>query len=76
MDREPVYAYSANRRDGLAWCKPGGKQQIACFTSTNETSGPAINAQVVQLRSTITNGMANFSYSLDGKQFVPFGDPV
>lgn len=54
----------------------GSKHQIACFTSTNETPGSVITAQVVQLRASINNGIAGFSYSLDGRHFISFGDPV
>jgi len=54
----------------------GGRQQIACYTSTNEAAGPAIDPQNVQLRANIANGIANFSYSLDGGQFISFGEPV
>ncbi len=54
----------------------GGKQQIAFYAATNETSGPAIAAQDVQLRASITNGIVTFSYSLDGRQFISFGTPV
>jgi beta-xylosidase len=47
-----------------AWigvAQTGGQQHIAFFASTNETSGPAIVAQNVQLRASVSNGIAGFS---------------
>lgn len=40
------------------------------------TSGPVIKQTDVWLRAKVENGLANFAFSLDGKQFTPLGDEV
>ncbi len=62
-----------------AWigvAQSNGLQQITFFDATKETSGPVITAQAVQLRAKITDGVASFSYRLDGGNFIPFGGDV
>jgi beta-xylosidase len=53
-----------------------GRQQIGCFTANHETLGPTISSSSIYLRMNVDNGIATFSYSLDGNTFVADGDPV
>lgn len=63
----------ANLPSWIGVVQSGGAQHIACLVSNSETFGQAITGQVIQLRATVANGTARFSYSLDRKHFIPLG---
>jgi len=53
-----------------------GQRHIALFSSNKETLGSAISQKTIQLKVTIVNEMATYSYSLDGSTFTPIGSPA
>jgi len=58
----------------LAVVQIGGVRKVVRIDQGNETAGPAVTALGIWLRSTWSEeGMARFSYSLDGSAFTEIG---
>jgi Beta xylosidase C-terminal Concanavalin A-like domain len=58
----------------LAVAQTGGVRKVVRIDQSNETAGPVVTALEIWLRSTWSEeGMARFSYSLDGSAFTEIG---
>jgi beta-xylosidase len=53
-----------------------GQKRIGYVTGNHEVLGPSMSNASVYLRVNVNNGLATFSYSLDGDIFVTAGEPV
>ena len=56
-------------------CK-GAKRTIEYYANEKVVNGPAIRQNIIWLKSTWSlDGVSNYYYSLDGKQYTLFGEP-
>src|SRR5664280_554944 len=71
---EAGLAHFARENCRLAVAQIGGVRKVLRIDQGNETAGPVVTTTRVWLRSTWSEeGMARFSYSLDGSAFTEIG---
>lgn len=57
--------------------REGGVNRITLASEGVETAGAVVTGTTVQLRAEVSEGQqVAYSYSLDGKNFIRFGDPI
>jgi len=57
--------------------RQGGRARVTLASEGAETPGPPVTGRTVELRAEVSEGQSvRYSYSLDGRRFAPFGDPI
>ena len=57
--------------------RQSGKTHLTLASAGDETTGPALTGSSVQLRAEVrADQTVRYSYSLDGRAFLPFGDAI
>ena len=78
--QEIGFHISSNLNNAIGVKKENKKLQLVFRSGKNDApnihKGNIINQNDVWFQAKVTNGLATFFYSLDGKQFIPFGEKV
>lgn len=66
----------SNPPGGIGVLRHDGKCAVYSFSGKNQSTGPDLTQTAIQLRVHIENQTATFFYSLDGSNFISFGQPL
>ena len=67
------FAILNDQPEWIGVVQEGGKKRIAFFREGAETAGPELERETAWFQVSVINTVTLFSYSVDGKSFIPLG---